>query len=440
MLHSMRALAGACGLLLLSAHAAEPAEETFGWHGQATWVWQAKPGFRSPYAGPNSLDAAREKSYSFTSTAALGARPWRGGELYFNAELVQGVALSGLVGLGGLSNGELQKTAGSNPVLYAARGFLRQTWDLGGESTGSESQAVESGFNQLAGSQAGRRIVLSLGKLAASDLFDANAYAHDARTGFLNWALLTHGHYDFAADSRGYSNGAALEWFHDDWTLRGGRFAVPVESNGLALDHRLDRRYGDQLELEHRHRWAGRAGALRLLLFRNIERMARYDEALAAAGDAPPELDGVRRVQSKRGWGMAAEQALSDSLGGFLRLGRHDGATEPYSFASIDDAASLGLVLRGSAWQRGDDQLGLALASNGLSAAHRRFLAAGGADFFIGDGRLNYGRETIFEAFYSAALGKGLKLSLDAQHIAHPAYNRDRGPVRLFALRLHVEL
>ena len=75
-----------------------------------------------------------------------------------------------------------------------------------------------------------------------------------------------------------------------------------------------------------------------------------------------------------------------------------------------------------------------------MSASHRRFLAAGGSDFFIGDGRLRYGREFLIEAFYSAALSHGIKLTLDLQHISNPAYNRDRGPVRFIALRLHAEL
>ena len=420
----------------LPACASETAEESWGWHGQATYVWQAKPAFTAPYDGPNSLGGQRERSYSFTATLAAGWRPWRGGELYFNPELVQGVPLSGLTGLGGLSNGELQKTAGSNPVLYRARAFLRQSWALG-----DETEAVESGFNQLAGTRATHRLVLSVGNLAASDIFDDNGLAHDARSQFLNWALLTHGHYDFAADSRGYSQGLALEWIGGDWALRGGRFEVPIESNGLALDSHLRTRFGDQIEIEHRHQIAGRGGVLRLLGFRNVARMARFDEALAAAGPgAVPQLDAVRRLQAKQGWGLSGEQSLAQDVDIFARAGRHDGATEPYSFASIDDSASAGMIWRGSSWSRPADRVGVALASNGLSPAHRRFLVAGGSDFFLGDGRLHYGRENILEAFYSAALGDKLWLSADLQHIRNPAYNRDRGPVRFLALRLHAEL
>ncbi|CAG9931306.1 protein of unknown function [Candidatus Nitrotoga arctica] len=44
-----------------------------------------------------------EKKYSFTETAFLGMRPWAGGELYFNPEIVQDVPLSNLTRLGGLT-------------------------------------------------------------------------------------------------------------------------------------------------------------------------------------------------------------------------------------------------------------------------------------------------------------------------------------------------
>jgi hypothetical protein len=413
------------------------AEEAWGLHGQATYVWQTKPAFRAAYSGTNSLKAQREKSYSFTATAAAGLRPWQGGELYLNAELVQGVPLSNLTGLGGLSNGELQKTAGSRAKLYRSRAFLRQSWGLG-----DEREALESDFNQLAGNQAARRVVLTAGNLAVSDIFDENRYAHDARTNFLNWAFLTHGHYDFAADSRGYSNGAALEWIDTGWALRGGRFAVPRESNGLVLDGRLGSRYGDQIELERQHSLGGREGKLRLLLFRNVAEMARLDDALAqgVATGSVPRLDGVRRLQSKRGWGLALEQDISSGLGGFVRAGRNDGKTEVYSFASIDNAASAGLVWKGATWGRVGDEFGLALASQGLSPSHRRFLAASGSDFFIGDGALRYGRETIIEAVYTAAVAPRMWMAVDLQQIRNPAYNRDRGPVQLWALRLHAEL
>ena len=59
----------------------------------------------------------REKSYSFTASAALGIRPWSGGDAYFNPEVAHGVPPSSLTGLGGFSSSEIARTAGPNPTL-----------------------------------------------------------------------------------------------------------------------------------------------------------------------------------------------------------------------------------------------------------------------------------------------------------------------------------
>src|ERR1700681_2199714 len=81
---------------LLPAMACGQTPEYEDWNAkfQATYVWQLKPSFAAAYSGPNSLSSEREKSYSFTATAALGFRPWAGGELYFDPEVAQGVPLS----------------------------------------------------------------------------------------------------------------------------------------------------------------------------------------------------------------------------------------------------------------------------------------------------------------------------------------------------------
>src|SRR5882762_1289847 len=242
---------------------------------QATYVWQRKNPFGAPYSGSHSLSPDREKSYSFTATAALGTRTWRGGELYFNPEVAQGVPLSGLTGLGGFTNGEIARTSGPSPSFYRARLFARQTWGFGG---GGEK--MESDANQLAGSVDRRRLVLTAGNLSVLDVFDDNAYSHDPRTQFLNWALVAHGAYDYAADARGYSWGAALEYFDGNWALRAGRFIQPKEPNQLRLDARIFQHYGDQIELERAHALGDQPGKLRVLAFRNRARMSRFGDAL----------------------------------------------------------------------------------------------------------------------------------------------------------------
>jgi hypothetical protein len=78
------------------------------------------------------------------------------------------------------------------------------------------------------------------------------------------------------------------------------------------------------------------------------------------------------------------------------------------------------------------------LTIGGLSGVHALYLALGGTDFLIGDGKLNYGRESVWESYYSARVIPGMFLTLGAQHVWNPAYNHDRGPVWVGSLRIHV--
>lgn len=440
-LSSMSQAIRTCYLMLmtlpLSALAAdEIPDESWNLKGQATYIWQKKPSFNAAYSGANSLSPAEEKSYSFSGTLFFGLRLWQGGELYFDPEVVQAVPMSKLTGLGGMANSEQQKSGGSNPTLYRARLFVRQTWGLGGAQ-----EAQESGQNQLAVMVDKHRIVLTVGNNAIIDVFDNNAYAHDGRTQFLNWALLTHGAFDYAADTRGYTWGASLEYYYDDWVVRGGRYLVPVESNGQQLDTRIFKHYGDQLELEHTHSIGAQPGKLRLLAFRNQALMGSFQDALK---DAPnnggiPDVSRVRREQSKYGFGVSAEQSITDNIGVFARASWNDGATETYSFTEIERSVSVGTAIKGTGWGRANDVVGAALIQNGLSKAHQDYLAAGGVGAFIGDGKINYRPEQIVELYYNIGLSKNTSLMFDVQRFFNPAYNADRGPVTIGGVRLHTE-
>ncbi|NOT17757.1 MAG: carbohydrate porin [Sulfuriferula sp.] len=431
----VRALILLGGITSMSSYADDT--EAYNAKFQSTYVWQFKDAFPAAYTGANSLSTAHEKSYSFTATAAFGFRPWTGGEIYFNPELSQGVPLSNLVGLGGFTNGEMARTSGSRMALYRARLFLRQTWGMGGER-----EHLASDMNQLAGNVDKRRLVWTIGNLAVSDIFDDNAYSHDPRTQFMNWSIMNQGAFDYAADARGYSWGTAVEWYHDNWAVRAGRFIQPIQPNQTSLDTDIFTHFGDQIEVEHSHTWASQPGKIRVLAFRNRAIMSRYRDALnlSAATNTTPDLNAVRTgEQIKFGIGLNIEQAISDDIGLFARVGWADGQTETYAFTEIDQSISAGALIQGSAWGSAQDSIGLAFARNALSAAHRGYLAAGGIGFFIGDGKLNYQPELILEGFYRWQTTKQLNLTADWQHIRNPAYNADRGPVDVVALRAHLE-
>ena len=404
---------------------------------QATYIGQAKRPFSVPYSGAHSLVPEREFSRTFTSTLYAGWRLGTETELYFNPEGALGVPLSNLSGLGGFTNNELARTSGPDLTIYRARLFLRRTWGLGGET-----EWLESGQNQLAGKADVNRIVLTAGNLSALDIFDANAYSHEPRRQFINWSLVTHGAWDFPADARGYTWGAAVEYLSAGWALRAGRFMQPKESNGLPLNTRLMDSYGDVLEWERDYAFAGRQGTLRLLAFRNVASMGDFRSAIDNAPNTGgiPDLSIGRQRRAKTGLALSLEQHITEHAGAFLRASQHDGKTETYAFTEIDRSLSGGVVLEGALWGSAGDSAGIAFARNGLSGAHRDYLALGGLGFFLGDGRLNYRPEQIVEGFFSRRLAKALWASLDYQRIRNPGYNADRaGPVDVWSLRLHTE-
>ena len=422
-----------------SVHAADEPQEDWQLKGQATYVSQNSKGFRAGYSGTNSLLSNGESSYTFTSTAYLGARLWKGSEVYLNVEAGQGDPMSRLTGLGGFTNGEATRVSGNTIKAYRQRLFLRQTWGLG-----DETEYQESEFNQMAGRVAKDRFVLTIGNFSALDIFDDNAYAKDPRTQFLNWSNMALTAYDYGADARGFGWGFAAEWYQGDWVLRFGRMTGPKTPNGQEVDFRILRHYGDQIEIEHAHRIAERPGKVRLLVFRNRARLAAYTDASAwldaNPGADPQAINNVRNGERiKYGFGINLEQEIVDDLGWFLRAMHADGRTETYAFTEADGSFATGLSLKGGRWNRPDDTFGIAWMRNTISNERRDYLAKGGISFFIGDGKLGYSPEHIFETYYSWKAMRGLWLTADYQHIENPAYNADRGPANILSLRLHAE-
>jgi carbohydrate-selective porin OprB len=129
-------------------------------------------------------------------------------------------------------------------------------------------------------------------------------------------------------------------------------------------------------------------------------------------------------------------------LRGFFRAGWDEGRHESWNYTEVDQTVAVGGDVRGTLWKRPQDKLGLAFAINGISRSHREYLALGGLGFVLGDGRLNYAPEKIVESYYNFPIRiyRGVYGAVDLQYIDDPGYNRDRGPLIVPSLRLHVEL
>ncbi len=432
-----------CGLVLLwctAAHAqpAGDAVEPERWNlfYQATSIGQYHGTFNSPYSGPFSLQNYPERDVSLTTTLFLGIQLEKNTQLYFDPEIAGGRGFSGVNGLANSSNGELPRVASATPKPYLARLYISHDFGFG-----SETESVESDENQLAGKRPMKRYTITAGRFTLTDFFDDNRYSHDARTQFLGWGVMFNGAWDYPADVRGYTWGWVHELHLKDWSLRYASAAMPRVANGLRLDRRLFVNRGDVIEGEYRYSAREHPGVIRALSYFNHAYAGTYADAIRLAGSGAPVVTDTRRNGTlKYGFGLNLEQELTKDIGVFARLGWNDGKTESFAFTAIDRLATGGVSVTGTRWHRQFDTVATELTVSGISGVHALYLARGGYDFLIGDGRLQYGPEYVWESYYSARLFPGFFASFDLQHVAKPAYNEDRGPVWIPSVRLHLAI
>jgi high affinity Mn2+ porin len=196
-------------------------------------------------------------------------------------------------------------------------------------------------------------------------------------------------------------------------------------------------------EVERRYSLHGQPGSLKITAFDSRARLGTYTDAVRESlptGDIP-ELGDVQSYRNRAGVGFNLQQQITGDLGVFARAGWADGHVQSYEFADIDRSFSGGLLLDGDRWRREDDAVGLAVAVNDVSSSFVSYLNAGGLGLAIGDGRLPHpGPETIMESFYRWSVIDEAQVTFDYQFVDNPAYNRDRGPVSVFAIRIHVAL
>lgn len=408
--------------------------------GQVNLILQGHPDFPARYSGPNSLPAQGESKASRVLTLFLGMQATRNLDLLVDVESSGGRGVGDALGLAGFSNLDVVRnpTLGSKP--YLARAMVHWTVPLA-----SETQKGDRTPFSLATKQPTRRLEFRLGKMSAADFFDVNSVGSDSHLQFLNWTVDNNGGYDYAADTRGYTWGVIAEYQSPKWGVRFGEMLMPKVANGIDLEWNLRRARSENVEVEFRPElMEKRKTVLRALSYENHANMGDYREAVRrfrAGADARPMIENTRMQGTiKYGFGLNAEQELTKSLRGFVRLGWNEGRHESFAYTEVNSTAAIGADLAGPEWHREMDRVGAAFVSNGISRDHQQYLRFGGVGFLLGDGGLNYGRENILETYYTAHLWRGFFASFDLQSVRNPGYNKDRGPVLLPGVRLHLDL
>lgn len=407
--------------------------------GQVNIISQWHPAFRSPYQGPNSLSPQAQDASSRVLTLFTGLRMSNSTEFLCDIQETGGHGIGEALGLAGFTNLDVVRNPTLSHEPYVARLIFHQIIPLGRAKIPSD-QNQYSLFRRLPE----RRLEARFGKFSLADFFDVNTYGADSNFQFMNWTADNAGTYDYAADTRGYTFAAMLEYHDGWWTARFAEALMPKVANGIHLDADIARARSENIEFEiHAKTIRKQTGIVRFLTFVNHANMGDYRQAIdnfLAGQTATPEI-AAHPLQTTIKYGFSAnfEQPLNDWFGIFGRWGWNEGQHESYVYTEVDQTDEVGAAVKGSLWKRKWDRAGLVFVSNGISHDHQEYLALGGDGFLLGDGRLNYGRENIVEAYYTIHVWRGVYPAFGLQHINDPGYNRDRGPVLVPSLRLHVE-
>jgi high affinity Mn2+ porin len=407
--------------------------------GQANVISQWHPAFPSPYQGPHSLTPEAQDATSHVFTLFTGLRLSGTTELLCDVQETGGHGISEALGLAGFTNLDVVRNPSLGKAPYIARLMVHQIIPLGHAKQPAD-QTPYSLFRELPE----RRIEVRFGKFSLADFFDVNTYGTDSNFQFMNWTVDNAGTYDYAADTRGYTFAAMFE-YHDHWgTVRFAEALMPKVANGINLDADMARARAENIEFEfHKKTIRGQTGVLRLLSYVNHANMGAYQQAidnfLAGLTPEPEITNHPLQTTIKYGFSGNFEQPLNDWFGIFGRWGWNEGQHESYAYTEVDQTDQIGAAFKGTLWHRKWDRAGVVFVSNGISHDHAQYLALGGNGFLLGDGRLNYARENILETYYTLHVWRGIYPAFGLQHINSPGYNRDRGPVLVPSLRLHVE-
>lgn len=410
--------------------------------GQANIVFQWHPAFYAKYSGPNSLSPQAQSATTHVLTLYTGFALTDRTEVFANVEWATGNGIGKAFGLAGYTNLDSVRTVQGvalSQAPYLARLMIRHIIPLS-----KETIQVQRDPLHLATTVPARRLEIRFGKFDLADFFDLNSWGSDSHLQFLNWTVDNNGAWDYAANTRGYTDGVLLEYTDHWFTARFAEVLEPKAANSINLDADIARSRAANLEFAAvGSLFANKPGAVRLLSYLNRADMGNYEDAIAAyrEGLTPtPDIIFTRRQGRHRyGFGLNFEQLLTPIVGVFGRLGWSDGRNEAWAYTEVDRTLQVGAFFPGSSWHRNYDRAGVAFVANGIVAAHQQYLALGGLGFLLGDGGLTYHPEKIVESYYTAHLWRGLFTSFDLQHINNPGYNQDRGPVTVTTLRLHVD-
>jgi len=233
----------------------------------------------------------------------------------------------------------------------------------------------------------------TFGKLDAISYIDGNEYANDDTSQFLGDMFNNSPVIEWPSDNG--AGGLRLAWEHAEfWTID----FLAMDSDGDDEDAYDAPFLAAQINVKPK--LSGRNGNYRFILWQNRAPHTRWNDA-------------TRDKENGYGFGISFDQGLTDNLGMFLRYGWQDPDVYLNSEVfSLEQAYSFGPQVKGCAWGRPDDTVGLGF---GQVFASKKYKQAN---------NLIAKPETHLEWYYNFRANKHFTVSPDLQVIWRP-YGQD---------------
>src|SRR5215471_13996212 len=198
--------------------------------GQANFISQWHPAFHSPYQGKNSLTPEAQDATSRVLTLYTGLRLTRTTEFLCDVQETGGHGVGEALGVAGFFNLDVVRNPTLSKAPYIARLMWHQIIPLGHKKVAANRNPFNL-FRELPE----HRMELRFGKFSMADFFDVNTFGSDTNLQFMNWTVDNNGAYDYAADTRGFTFAALLEYHAPHMVVRFAEGLMPKVANGINL-------------------------------------------------------------------------------------------------------------------------------------------------------------------------------------------------------------
>ncbi len=244
--------------------------------GQANFISQYHPTFTSPYEGKNSLSPQAQDATSRVLTLFTGWRATSTTEFLCDVQETGGHGLGEALGVAGFFNLDVVRNPTLSKAPYIARLMWHQIIPLGHKKVAADRNPFNL-FRELPE----HRMELGFGKFSMADFFDVNTFGSDTNLQFMNRTVDNNGAYDYAADTRGFTFAALLEYHAPHMVVRFAEALMPKVANGINLEEDMSRARAENIEVELDGRVVGEnPGIVRFLSYVNHANMGIYGQAV----------------------------------------------------------------------------------------------------------------------------------------------------------------